>query len=297
MRCPSCKSDFVHSANFCPKCGQELKTLLGFIPFSTAERKRITSLFTDISGYSAITEQIDPEYVKEITSQIFDGVRRIVKKYDGVIERFAGDGVLILFGVPRAHEDDPVRAIRAAREIHDFVEELSPFFKSITGQKLSMHSGINTGIGVTGDGNMEKGTYGVTGDAVNVAARLSDLAPTGEILVGPDAYKQSKSLFAFHRLDAVKVNGRTEPVPVFRVVSEDPNTFEFNERLVSSEIVGRDRELFKLEHQVFEACEGRGSVINLIGEAGIGKSRLIAELKKRDFMRQVQVRWAGESQR
>jgi class 3 adenylate cyclase/tetratricopeptide (TPR) repeat protein len=289
MKCPSCQNEFAHTANFCPQCGQELKTLPRFTPFSTSERKRITSLFTDISGYSAITEQIDPEDVKEITNQIFDGVREIVKKYGGAIERFAGDGVLILFGVPRVHEDDPVRAIRAAREIHEFVEALSPHFESRAGRSLSMHSGINTGLAVTGNAGPEEGAYGVTGDAVNVASRLSDLATAGEILVGSDSYKATRTLFAFQHLDSIKIRGRIDPVSIYRVISESSDVIRPDDTRVYSEMVGRDRELHILEHQVIKACEGCGSVINVVGEAGIGKSRLIAELKKREIMRQAQV--------
>ena len=108
-------------AKFCDECGVALNPVIqtsSTTPFREAERKRITALFSDLSGYTAMTAKLDPEEVKEITSRIFDGTRAIIKKYEGFIERFAGDGVLALFGVPKAHEDDPVRAIRAAMEIH-----------------------------------------------------------------------------------------------------------------------------------------------------------------------------------
>ena len=121
---------------------------------------------------SNISLILDPEEVKEITSRIFAEISKIVDKYDGFIEKFIGDAVMALFGVPKTHEDDPVRTIKAAKEIHDVVKAISPELKEKIGKPLSMHTGINTGLVVTGEVNMEKGTHGVAGDTVNVAARL-----------------------------------------------------------------------------------------------------------------------------
>ena len=116
-----------------------------------AERKQITALFSDLTGYTAMTGQLDPEDVREITGKIFQEIKQVVARYDGFIEKFAGDGALIFFGVPQAHEDDPVRAIRAAREIHDCVDAISPLYELQLGRHLVMHSGINTGLVVTAD--------------------------------------------------------------------------------------------------------------------------------------------------
>ena len=149
------------------------------------------------SFHTAMTGKLDPEEVKEITSRIFDGTRAIIKKYEGFIERFAGDGILALFGVPKTHEDDPIRAIRAALEIHRFVESLNPLYQNKVGRTLTMHSGINTGLAVTADVNPGKGTHGVTGEAVNLGARLSELADAGDILVGEETYRASRERFTF----------------------------------------------------------------------------------------------------
>ncbi|MBW1770689.1 MAG: AAA family ATPase [Deltaproteobacteria bacterium] len=291
MKCPKCKTELPETANFCLKCGQGLN--LGEQPprpgpIPKAERKRVTALFSDLTGYTAMTERLDPEEVKEITSRIFDGTRAIIKKYEGFIERFAGDGVLALFGVPRAHEDDPTRAIRAAREIHKFVETLSPRYETKVGRALSMHSGINTGLAVTADVNPEKGTHGVTGEAINVAARLSDLAEARDILVGPDTYKASKSQFTFQPLKPAKVKGKSERIPIYKVLSEKTATARVSQEMqVSSEMVGRDQELAKLELHVLKAVNGQGSVVNVFGEPGVGKSRLLAELRKREVIKRA----------
>jgi class 3 adenylate cyclase/tetratricopeptide (TPR) repeat protein len=291
MKCPKCRTTLPDETKVCHKCGQTL----GFMDRQSksntipdAERKRVTALFSDISGYTAMTEKLDPEEVKEITSIIFDGIREIVRKYEGFIERFAGDSVLAIFGVPKAHEDHPIRAIHAAMEIHAFVDSLSPHYKSKAGRNLSMHSGINTGLAVTADLEPEKGTPGVTGDAVNVAAKLNDLASSGEIFVGPDTYSLSRNIFTFEALGPIKMKGKTESVPIYKLLPAKISTpFARMSRQVSSEMVGRDQELDKLAGQVMKVIDGKGSVVNVTGDAGIGKSRLIAELRKQDVMKSV----------
>jgi class 3 adenylate cyclase len=229
-----------------------------------------------------MSDLLDPEEVKEITSSIFDGVRRIVKKYSGVIERFEGDGFLALFGTPRAHDDDPVRAIRAAKEIHRFVEQdISPRYESLLGSALSMHSGINTGLAVTADLDPEKGTNGVTGLSINIAARLCDLAAPGEILVGINTQEVSKHHFLFKALGPKKIKGTTDRVPIFSLMSKClSKASDRNRRKVSFQMIGRNQELVTLEGRLSKLLDGEGSVVTIIGEAGIGKSRLMAELKK-----------------
>jgi len=293
MRCHKCQTELPERARFCLECGHDLRGAKqpprpGHS--TEAERKRITAVFCDLSGYTAMTERLDPEEVKEIKDRIFDGVKEVVGKYEGFIEKFAGDAVLALFGVPISHEDDLLRAIRAAREIHDFVDALSPRYERKVGRSLSMHSGINTGLVVTADVDPKTGTHGVTGDAINVAARLSDLADAGAILVGPDTQRATQNHFNFEELEPATVKGKTEPIPVYKLVSTKTSTSLMEKgRQVSSELVGRDQDLDKLELQVMKAINGEGSVVNIIGEAGIGKSRLIAELKKREVMKRVTV--------
>jgi class 3 adenylate cyclase len=291
MKCPKYRAENREGAKFCDHCGHRLEGVPAAAEAHLtldAERKRVTVLFSDLTGYTAMTSKLDPEEVKEITSRIFEGVRGIVSKYEGFIERFAGDGVLALFGVPKAHEDDPIRAIHAAREIHELFESLSPLYEAKIGRPLSMRSGVNTGLALAADVDPTKGAHGVTGDAINVAARLSDLPQAREILVSPDTRKACQDHFTFQPLTPTKVKGKSEPIPICKVISaKAPKTGVRLDRQVSSEMVGRHSELAKLELQVLKAVNGQGSVVNVIGEAGIGKSRLIAELKKREAMKRA----------
>ena len=129
MACPQCGAEVLPDDKFCGKCGQRLEEVVEeekTVPETEGERKHVTVLFSDLSGYTAMSERLDPEEVKEIMSKIFGEIAQVVTKYEGFIEKFIGDAVMALFGVPKGHEDDPVRAIRAAREIHDLVEAISP---------------------------------------------------------------------------------------------------------------------------------------------------------------------------
>jgi class 3 adenylate cyclase/tetratricopeptide (TPR) repeat protein len=246
----------------------------------------VTALFSDLTGYTALTERLDPEQVKEITGRIFAGVKQIIAKYEGFIDRLLGDGVLAFFGIPKAHEDDPVRALQATLEIHELVKGLSPRYEGRTGAPLSMHSGVNTGLVVTAEVDPEKGSQGVAGDAVNLAARLSGLAGAGEILVGEETVRRTRGRFEFQDLGSKRVKGKAEPVVLFKLTSaraEAPGL----DRQVSSVMVGRDRELDRLELQVMKVVNGEGSVVNVSGEAGIGKSRLLAELRRREVIQKV----------
>jgi len=187
---------------------------------------------------------------------------------------------MALFGVPKAHEDDPVRAIRAAREIHDLVEALSPELEERVGRPLSMHTGINTGLVVTGEVDMEKGTHGVAGDSINLASRLSGLAKEGEIFVASDTYRQAEGYFTFEALEPTTVKGKTEPGQFYKVISQKkiPVT---THRLsgVRADLVGRKVELTELREAVETLGTGKGGIFSICGDAGTGKSRLVEEFK------------------
>ena len=200
MECPECQLELSEDPNFCKGCGYHFaETPLTPESFTgiDSERKHVTIMFSDLSGYTAMTEKLDPEDVKEVMSKIFGEITEIIKKYDGFLEKFIGDAVMAVFGIPKAHEDDPVRAIRAAIEIRAAVEAVSPQFEETIGRPLTMHTGINSGLVVTGEVDVEKGTHGLTGDAINLASRLEGLAGVGEIVVGSATHKATQHQFAF----------------------------------------------------------------------------------------------------
>ena len=284
LSCPSCDHPYQPGSKFCDECGQRLDEAVErekTVPETEGERKHITVLFSDLSGYTTMSEELDPEEVKEIMDRIFGEIAQVVTKYEGFIEKFIGDAVMALFGVPKGHEDDPVRAIWAAKEIHDIVETMSPQIEERVGRPLSMHAGINTGLVVTGEVDMEKGTHGVAGDTINLASRLSSLAKAGEILVGPDTYRQAEGYFVFEPLGPTKVKGKAKPVQAYRVVGQKAG----RERLrglaiegISSPLIGRDTEFAALTSCMKGLLEGKGGIVSIIGEAGFGKSRLMAEI-------------------
>ena len=292
MKCLKCGFENAAVMRFCGQCGERLAqhevNCKESKPVSESVRKQVTALFSDITGYTAMSERIDPEEVKDITDQIFQGAAEIVARYDGFIEHFAGDSILALFGVSKSHGDEPVRALHAVCEIHEMVESLSLRHEIKREIQLSMHSGVNTGLAVTADIDPVKGTHRVTGNVINVAARLSDLAQAREILVGYDTYRACKNHFNFNPLKPVIVKGKLGQIPIYQLLSQKALTFSSGLfRHISSEMVGRDKDLEKLALQVIKTVNGEGSVVNVIGEAGIGKSRLIAELKQRKEMQQV----------
>jgi len=293
MKCPQCQLEIPEDSKFCKECGHpliETPDTEKAPRIISSERKHVTIMFSDLSGYTAMTERLDPEEVKEIMSYVFGEITQIIHNYDGFIERFVGDAVMVIFGVPKVHEDDPVRAIMAAREIHAFVEGYSPQIEKKIGNRLTMHTGINTGLVVTGEVDIAKGTHGLTGDAINLASRLEHIAKAGEIVVGPATYRRSKGNFSFQALKPIRLKGIADRIQAYKVLSSKTHAKRPRiglKRRIYSEMVGREKELNKLELQLAKAIDGDGSVVNIIGEAGIGKSRLFAELKNRGSLKRV----------
>ena len=293
MKCPKCGFKNPDGFKFCGECTHPLreKTGAGSIGVATeSERKHVTIMFSDLSGYTAMNEKLDPEEVKEIMSRIFGEITRIIKTYDGFIERFIGDAVMAVFGIPKAHEDDPVRAIRAAVEILEAVEGISPQFEERIGRSLTMHIGINTGLVVTGEVNVEKGTHGLTGDAINLASRLEGIAGPGEIVVGPETYHQTTNWFEFETLAPTRVKGKAEPVPVYKVNSIlDPCMITQCSYGVKANLIGREAEMDILMDALENLKQRHGTIISIVGDAGTGKSRLIQEF--RDQLEPNEVQW------
>ena len=209
--------------------------------------------------------------------------------YDGFIEKYAGDAVMAIFGVPQAHEDDPIRAIKAAREIHQLVDAISPEVEKKIGQPISMHTGINTGLVVTGEVDMERGTHGIAGDTINLASRLSNLAEPGEILVNADTCRQIEGHFACEYIETTTVKGKADPVEVHQVLSQRDKPVTIH-RLsgLRADLVGRDVEMAELSEAVDNLRQGKGRIFSICGAAGTGKSRLVEEFKAGLDLDQIQ---------
>jgi class 3 adenylate cyclase len=311
--CRECGSKFQHSCEqcgkailpddkFCNACGHNLQARdkppdqkpfeeKKPLPPSESARKYVTVLFSDMSGYTAMSEKLDPEETKEIMGKVFGEISKAIPRYEGVIDKFIGDAVMALFGIPHSHEDDPVRAIKAAREIHDIVSSLSPQYEKRIGKPLAMHTGICTGLVVTGEMNLEKGTPGVLGDTINMAARLTSLAKPGEIAISPDTYHQVKGYFTFEPMEPTTVKGKAETIRPYKVISakEDPTK---THRLTGlrAELIGRKVEMAQLQEAVANLKQGKGSIFSIVGDAGTGKSRLIEEFKATINLEEVQWR-------
>ncbi|PYL46246.1 MAG: hypothetical protein DMF40_13145 [Verrucomicrobia bacterium] len=259
------------------KALREQLTQLKTTSRSTEERKLVTIVFTDVSGFTALSEKLDPEKVRELINACFDWLVPVVQKYEGTIDKFIGDEIMALFGAPIAHEDDAERALRAALEMMDAITA----FNHANGTEFGLHAGINTGLVVAGQiGGHDRRDYSVMGDAVNLAARLEQASSDGEIFVGPATYRLTKQLFDFEPIASLTLKGKEAPVEVHRLLSAKtaPKSIRGIEGL-RAPLVGRDEELEEIRCALADLDRGQGSMLAILGEAGLGKSRLIAETR------------------
>lgn len=253
-----------------------------------AERRIVTTMFADISGFTAMAETMDPEAVRDVMNNCFERLVPIIEDYGGKVDKFIGDAIMALFGAPVALENDAERALRAALEMTAAVAQ----FNTQRGTDLGLHFGINTGLIIAGGiGSPGRQEYSVMGDAVNLASRLEDASERGEILVGPDTYRLTAPLFEFERLEPIKVKGKAEPVIIYRLVGEKAirSRFAIAAERGLTPYVGRERELGLLKSYYERAKNRQGQVVFISGEAGIGKSRLLSEFQR--AIRYEEVTW------
>ena len=242
----------------------------------------MTVLFADLSGFTALAERLDPEEVRAFQSALFETLAQAIARYDGFVEKFVGDAVMAVFGAPVAHEDDPQRALNAALEMLERGATLSHRWAARIGQPVTLHIGVHTGPVVAGSlGDAAGSAYAVTGDTVNTTSRLLAAALPGTILLSEATHALTRHGFAFEPAGELALRGKSEPTVVYRLlgVLAEPRSARGLAALgLAGPLVGRADELDQLMGAFDRMLQGRAQVISLVGEAGTGKSRLIAEL-------------------
>jgi class 3 adenylate cyclase len=213
-----------------------------------SERKYVTVLFSDISEYSRLIDRLDPEDILKISNHIFRQAAGIINDYDGYIERVMGDAILSFFGVPATFEDAAVRAVRAALDIHRQVKQLDSQILKLSGHSIKMHSGISSGLVVTGKTDIVQGRDGFAGRPINIASYLKTLGGPDEIIVAHDTYCQVEGFFDFVPLGLQKVKTQLEPIPAYKVLGPKNKPVKLH-RLsgLRSELIGRSEEIRKLQ--------------------------------------------------
>lgn len=260
----------------CAECGEDL---LGPRADPEQVRRTVTVLFADVTGSTALGEQLDPESLRTLMGRYFAAIKEIVERHGGTVEKFIGDAVMAVFGLPTRHEDDALRAVRAAAEIRDMLAGLNAELQESRGMAVVFRTGVNTGEVVAGDPSA--GQTLVTGDTVNTAARLEQAAQPGEILLGQATYRLVRDAVVAEPSEPVDARGKAEPVPAYRLVSVTRGAAGHARRL-DAPMVGRDRDLGLLT-DAFErtVADRTARLVTVIGVAGVGKSRLVHEFRQR----------------
>lgn len=312
MKCPGCGVENIEIANFCNGCGFNFRVVktnhpdTGNHPESytpkhltekvladsssiVGERKYVTVMFVDVANSTAAFKDIDPEAVHQIMNGSFQIFLDEVHRYEGTINQFRGDGVMAIFGAPIAHEDHAQRACHAALGIIRAIKKYGGAVEKKHKIPFEIRIGLNSGQVVVGSiGNDLRMDYTADGGTSNMAARMESNARPGTILISSTTHGLVDKLFKFRSIGKIAVRGKKDPLKAYELIDEKIDRPRIGiERQIYSELVGREKEIKKLEQLVINLINGSGSVVGIIGEAGIGKSRLIAELKSYDLMNRI----------
>jgi class 3 adenylate cyclase/tetratricopeptide (TPR) repeat protein len=280
--CSACGVENPDIARFCLACGTQLVEARP----AQETRKVVTIVFSDLKGSTSLGEALDSEALREVMTRYFDSMRAELERHGGVIEKFIGDAVMAVFGLPRLHEDDALRAVRAAAGMQAALEELNGELLRVYGVQLANRTGVNTGEVVAGD--PASGQRLVTGDAVNVAARLEQAAGEREVLIGELTYRLVRDSVDVEEVEPLTLKGKSEPVPAYQLVRVKDAGVEVRR---AAPFVGRERELDALEAIFADAVASSSArLATLVADAGVGKSRLTAEFLDRIADRAVWLR-------
>src|SRR5437764_13642390 len=256
----------------CGMCG----TSLASEPVAQEVRRTVTIVFCDLKGSTSLGESIDTESLREVLNLYFKRMQAVLESHGGTVEKFIGDAVMAVFGLPRLHEDDALRAVRAAMEMKEALAKLNIELEARWGVRLLNRTGVNTGEVVAGD--VSSGQRLVTGDTVNTAARLEQAAPALEVVIGEPTYRLVKDFVDVEHVEPLELKGKAERVPAYRLIEARPG--EAAARNLEAPMVGRHAELGVLR-KTLEAARmtNQCHVVALLGPAGVGKSRLLHEFE------------------
>jgi class 3 adenylate cyclase/tetratricopeptide (TPR) repeat protein len=274
--CPNCGEENPSKFRLCGFCGAQLAPALP----PQEVRKTVTIVFSDLKGSTSLGESLDSESLREVMNRYFDAMRTVLERHGGTIEKFIGDAVMAVFGLPKLHEDDALRAVRAAADMQKALATLNEELDRVWGVTLTNRTGVNTGEVVAGDPTT--GQRLVTGDAVNVAARLEQAAPALDVLLGELTYQLVRDAVEVEAVEPLELKGKAERVPAYRLVSvlDRPEGWT---RRQDAPLVGRESELELLMSAFEEACATRSCrLVTVLANPGVGKSRLNEE-----FLRSV----------
>ena len=278
--CPSCGEENPDRFRLCGYCGT---VLVAAQPPPQEVRKTVTIVFCDLKGSTELGDRLDSEALREVLALYFSAMKPVLEGHGGTIEKYIGDAIMAVFGLPRMHEDDAQRAVRAAARMREALAELNVTLRAEFGVTLENRTGVNTGEVVTGDTGTSQRL--ATGDTVNVAARLEQAAPAGEVLIGESTYRLVRDAVEVVPVEPLTLKGKPEPVPAYRLLSVTEGAR--STRPADLPLVGRAREIAALDAEFRRSVAGpECRLVTLLGEAGVGKSRLIEE-----FVRSI----AGEA--
>jgi class 3 adenylate cyclase/tetratricopeptide (TPR) repeat protein len=272
--CPGCGEENPEKFRLCGFCG----TPLAVAAPPREVRKTVTIVFSDLKGSTSMGERLDSESLREVMTRYFEVMSAVLVRHGGRVEKYIGDAIMAVFGLPRLHEDDALRAVRAAAEMRDALRALNDELESGYGVRLANRTGVNTGEVVTGDPSAQQRL--VIGDPVNVAARLEQAAPALEVLIGEPTYRLVRSAVEVEPVEPLALKGKEEPVPAYRLISVREG--EAVPRRHDAPLLGRTAELGVLEDVYREAVEQSACrLVAVLGDAGLGKTRLATEFGRR----------------